>query len=125
MWIQGNRAEVSWAESAVQGYHDVGQPAHDGRSHFSGGSVEGTAAPTPAWSVPWCRRAWLARLLAPGQGLDPVAVVVNQPSVPSDSSSTLSPGWCVTLLLPILLAARARLCRGAGWGVREAGWKHE
>ena len=41
-----------------------------------------------------------------------------------DSSSTLSPGRCVTLLLPILLAS-ARFCRGAGWGVREAGWKHE
>ena len=45
-------AEVSWAESAaVQGYRDVGQPAHDGGSHSSG-TVEGTAAPTPAWSVP-------------------------------------------------------------------------
>ena len=40
-----------------------------------------------------------------GQGLDPVAVVVNQPSVHPDSSSTLSPGRCVTLLLPILIAA--------------------
>ena len=45
-------------------------------------------------------------------------------SVPPDSSSTLSPGWCVTLLLPVLLAA-ARICRRAGWGVREADWKHE
>ena len=44
-------------------------------------------------------------------------------SVPPDSSSTLSPGRCVTLLLPVLLAS-ARFCRGAGWGVREAGWKH-
>ena len=111
---------MSWAEPAVQGYRDVGQPAHDGGS-YSSGTVEGTAAPTPAWSVPWCRRAWLARLRAPGQGLDPVAVVVNQPfivqvklggqipsdclsagqlrytvPVPPDSSSTLSPGCCVT-----------------------------
>ena len=75
MWIQGNRAEVSWAESAVQGYHDVGQPAYDGGSHSSG-TVEGTAAPMLAWSVPWCRRAWLARLRAPGQALDPVVVAV-------------------------------------------------
>ena len=95
--------------------------------------VEGTAAPTPAWSVPWCRKAWLARLRAPGQGLDPVAVVVNQPSVevklggqvpsdclsafgsrqlrytvlvPPDSSSTLSADSSSTLsLLPILLAS--------------------
>ena len=44
-------------------------------------------------------------------------------SVPPDSSSTLSPGRCVTLLLPVLLAS-ARFCRGAAWGVREAGWKH-
>ena len=29
------------------------QLAHDGGSHSSG-TVEGTAAPTPAWSVPWC-----------------------------------------------------------------------
>ena len=72
---------MSWAEPSVQGYHDVGQPSHDGGSHSSGGTVEGTAAPTPAWSVPWCRRAWLARLRAPGQGLEHVAVVVNQPSV--------------------------------------------
>ena len=64
---------MSWAEPAVQGYRDVGQPAHDRGSHSSE-TVEGTAAPTPAWSVPWCRRAWLARLRAPGQGLDPVAV---------------------------------------------------
>jgi len=88
--LLGHQAEVGWAESAVQGYHDVGQPAHDGGSHSSGRTVEGTAAPTPAWSVPWCWRAWLARLRAPGQGLDPVAVFVNQPSVPPESSSTLS-----------------------------------
>ena len=44
--------------------------------------------------------------------------------VPPDSSSTLSPSQCVTLLLPILLTS-ARICRGTGWGVREAGWKHE
>ena len=43
---------------------------------------KGTAAPpTPAWSVPSCWRAWLARLRAPGQRLDPVAVVINQPSM--------------------------------------------
>ena len=73
---------MSWAEPAVpQGYHDVGQPAHDGGSHSSG-TVEGTAAPTPAWSVPSCWRAWLSRLQAPGEGLDPVVVVVaGQPSV--------------------------------------------
>ena len=72
---------MSWAEPAVQGYRDVGQPAHDGGSHSSG-TVEGTTAPTPVWSVPWCQRAWLARLRAPGEGLDPVAVVVaGQPSV--------------------------------------------
>ena len=71
---------MSWEEPAVHGHHDVSQPAHDGRSHSSG-TVEGTAAPTPEWSVPWCRRAWLSRLRAPGEGLDPVAVVVNQPSV--------------------------------------------
>ena len=67
-----------------------------------------------------------ARLRAPGQELDPVAVVVNQQSVPPessshcpsasrqllytvsvppDSSSTLSPGWCVTFQLPILIAS--------------------
>ena len=64
-------AEVRWAESAVQGYCDVGQPAHDEGSHSSG-TVEGTAAPTPARSVPWCWRAWVARTpRAPGQGLDP------------------------------------------------------
>ena len=44
--------------------------------------------------------------------------------VPPDSSATLSPGRYVTLLLAILLAS-ARFCRGTGWGVREAGWKHE
>ena len=71
---------MSWTEPAVEGHHDVGQPAHDGGSHSSG-TVEGTAAPTPAWSVPSCWRAWLARLQAPGEGLDPVAAVVNQPSV--------------------------------------------
>ena len=85
---EGNRAEVSWISCSR--VHDVGQPAHDEGSHFSGGTVEGTAAPTLAWSVPWCRRAWLARLLAPGQGLDPVAVAVNQLSVTPESSSTLS-----------------------------------
>ena len=36
--------------------------------------------------------------------------------VPPDSSATLSPGRCVTLLLPILLAS-ASFCRGRGWGV--------
>ena len=66
---------MSWEESVVEGYHDVGQPAHDGGSHSSG-TVESTAAPTPTWSVPWCRRAWLSRLRAPGEGLDPVAVAV-------------------------------------------------
>ena len=72
---------MSWEESVAHGYHDVGQPAHDGGSHSSG-TVEGTAAPTPAWSVPSCRRAWLSRLQAPGEGLDPVAVAVAvQPSV--------------------------------------------
>jgi len=59
----GHRAKLSWAEPAVQGYRDVGQPAHDGGSHSSG-TVEGTAAPTPAWSIPSCWRAWLARLRA-------------------------------------------------------------
>ena len=73
---------MSWAEPAAEGYHDVGQPAHDGVYHSSrSGTVEGTAVSTPAWSVPSCWRAWLDRLQAPGQGLDPVAVVVNQPSV--------------------------------------------
>ena len=72
---------MSWAEPTVEGHHDAGQPAHDGGSHSSG-TVEGTAAPTPAWSVPLCRRAWLSRLQAPGEGLDPVAVAVaGQPSV--------------------------------------------
>ena len=101
---------MSWVESAVQGYHEVRQPVHDGRSHFSGGTVSSTASPTPAWSVPSCRRAWLARLRAPDQGLDRVAVDVNQPSVPPESSSTLS--QCLPtahlhclLLLPILIAA--------------------
>ena len=37
-------------------------------------------------------------------------------SVPPDSSSTLSPGRCATLLLPVLLAS-AKFCRGAAWGV--------
>ena len=36
---------MRWAESAVQGYHDIGQPAHNRGSHSSG-TVEGTAAPT-------------------------------------------------------------------------------
>ena len=67
---------MSLEEPAVEGHHDVGQPAHDGGSHSSG-TVEGTAAPTPAWSVPSCWRAWLSRLKAS----DPVAVAVNQPSV--------------------------------------------
>ena len=78
--LLGHQAEVSWAEPAVQGYRDVGQPAHDGGS-YSSGTVEGTAAPTPAWNFPWCRKAWLARLRAPGQGLDPVAVVVNHAAI--------------------------------------------
>ena len=43
-------------------------------------------------------------------------VLLNCLLVPPDSSSTLSPGRCVTLLLPILLAS-ARFCRGVGWGV--------
>ena len=39
------------------------------RISHSSGTVEGTAAPTPARSVPWC---WMARTpRAPGQGLDP------------------------------------------------------
>ena len=73
---------MSWAKPAVpQGYHDIGQPAHDGGSHSSE-IFEGTAAPMPEWSIPWCQRAWLSRLQAPGKGLDPVAVVVaGQPSV--------------------------------------------
>ena len=72
---------MSWAaEPAVQGYRDVDQPAHDGGSHSSG-TVEDTAAPTPALSVPSSWRAWPATLRAPAKGLDPVAVVVNQPSV--------------------------------------------
>ena len=45
---------MNCAEPAAHGYHDDGQPAHDGGSHFSRGTVESTAAPTPAWSVPWC-----------------------------------------------------------------------
>ena len=64
--LSGHQAEVSWAEPAAEGHHDVGQPAHDGGSHSSrSGTVEGTAAPTPAWSVP---RACYCR------GLYPVAV---------------------------------------------------
>ena len=60
----------------------VSLPTTGGGSHFScSGTVKGTAAPTPTWSVPSCWRAWLARLRAPGKGLDPVAVVVNQPSM--------------------------------------------
>ena len=35
---------------------------------------------------------------------------------PPDSSSTMLPGRCVTLLLPILIAS-ASFCRGVGWGV--------
>ena len=35
---------------------------------------------------------------------------------PPDSSSTLSPDRCVTLLFPVLLGG-ARFCRGVGWGV--------
>ncbi len=52
--LLGHQAEVNCAEPAAHGYHDDGQPAHDGGSHFSRGTVESTAAPTPAWSVPWC-----------------------------------------------------------------------
>ena len=154
--LLGHQPEVSWAEPADEGHHDVGRLAHDGGSHSSG-TVEGTAAPTPTWSVPSCWRAWLSRLRAPGEGLDLVAVVLNQPSVsmklggqvppnclsvglarwsglhrtvsvqdssatlspvPPDSSSALSPGRSVTLLLPVLLAS-ASFCRGVGWGV---GW---
>ncbi len=70
---------MRWAESAVRGYRDVGH-AHDGGSHSSG-TVEGTAAPTPDWGVSWCRGALLARQRAPGEGLDRVAVFLNQPSV--------------------------------------------
>ena len=127
---------MRWAEPAVQGYHDAGQPAHDGGSHFSGGTVEGTAAPTHAWSVPSYWRAWLARLRASGEGLDPVAVVVNQPSVevklggqvPSDCLSAFGSRQLLYTVLSLYTsspACSARFCRGAGWGVREAGWKHE
>ena len=70
---------MSWEEPAVGEYPAAGQPAYDGVP-LSLGTVEGTAAPVPAWSVPWCRRAWQARLRAPGQGLDLVAVAAaSQP----------------------------------------------
>ena len=107
---------MSLEEPAVEGHHDVGQPAHDGGSHSSG-TVEGTTAPTSAWSVPSCWRAWLSRLQVPGEGLDPVgcscksAISVGEARwsgplelpqcrtaplhscpVPPDSSCTLSAG---------------------------------
>ena len=70
---------MSWEEPAAREYPAAGQPACDGVPP-SLGTVEGTAAPVLAWSVPWCRRAWLARLRAPGQGLDPVAAAAaSQP----------------------------------------------
>ena len=70
---------MSWEEPAAREYPAAGQPAYDGVPP-SLGTVEGTAAPVLSWSVPWCRRAWLARLRAPGQGLDPVAVAAaSQP----------------------------------------------
>ena len=132
---------MSLEEPAVEGHHDVGQPAHDEGSHSSrSGTVESTAVPTPAWSVPSCWRAWLSRLQVPGEGLDPVgcscksAISVGEARwsgplelpqcqtapllcpVPPDSSSTLSSGRCVTLLLPILLASPAFVGEW-GWGV--------
>ena len=70
---------MSWEEPAAREYPAAGQPAYDGVPPSSG-TVGGTAAPVLAWSVPWCRRAWLARLRAPGQGLDPAAVAAaSQP----------------------------------------------
>ena len=80
---------MSLEEPAVEGHHDVGQPAHDGGSHSSG-TVEGTAAPTPSLSVPSCWRAWLSRL----QAADPVAPDSSATLSPvtSDSSAPLSPG---------------------------------
>ena len=77
--MPGHQAEVSWEEPAAREYPATGQPAYDGVPP-SLGTVKGTAAPMFTWSVPWCRRAWLARLQAPGQGLDLVAVAAaSQP----------------------------------------------
>ena len=67
---------MSWEEPAVREYPAAGQPAYDVVPPFLG-TVKGTAAPMLAWSVPWCRRAWLARLRAPGQGLDLIAVAAE------------------------------------------------
>ena len=163
--LLGHQAEVNSAEpAATAGYHDGGQPAHDRRRiSFFKRNRRGYC----------CTNARVERSLVSGrvgwpgcerraQGLDPVAVVVNQTSVPPeslvvtsprtapsvppdtvsapplrqllytvsrqphclpvppDSSSTLSPDWYVTLLLPVLLAS-ARFCTGLGgvgndWG---------
>ena len=73
---------MSWAEPAVpQGYHDVGQPAEVEDPFFR--NRRGYCCTNAlALSVPSCWRAWLSRLQAPGEGLDPVAVAVaGQPSV--------------------------------------------
>ena len=48
-----------------------------------------TAAPMLAWSIPWCQRAWLARLQALGQGLDLIAVAAaSQPETSVAASGT-------------------------------------
>ena len=71
--MPGHQAKVSWEEPAAREYPATGQPAYDGVPP-SLGTVEGIAAPLFTWSIPWCQRAWLARLRTPGQGLDLVSV---------------------------------------------------
>jgi len=136
---------VSWEEPAFHGHHDVGQPAHDGRSHSSG-TVEGTAAHNArverslvsgslaveaastgrktgscccscksAISVGEVRWSGPHRTASvPDSSATLSQCLLTAPlcclPVSPDSSATLSPGRCVTLLLPILLAS-ASFCR--------------
>ena len=86
---------MNWEEPAAREYPAAGQPAYDGVPPSSG-TVEGTAAPMLARSVPWCRRAWLARLRAPGQGLDPIAVVAESQPENLGSTSVAASGTAVS-----------------------------
>ena len=155
---------MSWEEPAAQGYHDVGQPAHDGGSHSSGAwSVErsfmleglaGQAASTGRRTGSCCRscksaisvgEAWWSGPLGLPQCLRLQTAPLHCTSAsrqllytvpaPPHTSSTLSAGASRQLLYTVSWSVcdsstsnpdrSARFCRGAGWGVREAGWKHE
>ena len=144
---------MSWAEPAVQGYHEVGQPAHDGGSHSSrSGTVESTAAPTSAWSVNSFMLKGLAGQAASNGRRTGSCCCSCKSAIPVGEawwSGTLELSQCLRLQtapLNCLSASRQlfytvsrlvcdsstssparqrQVCRGAGCGVREAGWKHE